>query len=714
MVRTESHTLFGQLVTGNYFRMLGVHAILGRPLVPEDGASPGREPVVVLSATAWRNKFASDRNIVGKKLVIRGYPLEVVGVAQEDFMGLSGVPLDFWAPLTMAPQLEEGPSLFGLQQPRRLRIVGRLRHELSITQAQAMLTAWAQQRTSEAPDTAKATQAILKLRATTIPLEAETVAFFSPIIVAFGLVLLIACANVANMMLARGMARQREIGIRLAIGAGRVRLIRQLLTESVLLALPAAAVGFVVSKGTIAAGERLMLATVPRGYAEFVSILPLEPDARVFSFMLLAAVLSALLFGLTPALQATRSNVMQSARGEFSTDFRPARMRNALVVGQIAVSVVLLVCAVVLLRANGRLQSLDVGLKTRGVIEMEIQDKFRPRVLQAMAASPALESVAAASKVPFMGYLPSMQVTPDRTSERGWVQYIHVTPEYFPMFQVPILRGRNFTREEAKAGAPVVVISDATARQLWPGRDALGRSIRFEKNSEQRRSFSENPKVGPPESTVMRVVGIARDVVNGYIGDTTDRTCVYLPGTAEAAGYVLFVRVHGNEEVARRRLDRELTASMPGAVDQIHAMDEILTAQLWPYRMAYWISSAIGILALLLTLSGIYGVLSYLVIQRTKEIGIRVALGASKRSVAGLVLRQSLKLAAIGSAAGAITALGVSYVLASQLEMFMFGKFDGRAYAAVAVLVIAASAWAAYFPCRRAAGIEPITTLRYD
>ena len=278
----------------------------------------------------------------------------------------------------------------------------------------------------------------------------------------------------------------------------------------------------------------------------------------------------------------------------------------------------------------------------------------------------------------------------------------------------PILRGRNFTRDEARTGVPVVVISEATAHQLWSGGDALGRSIRFERNPEQQGSLAENPKIGPPDSRDMRVIGIARDAVNGYIGAGTDNTCVYLPGTAEAAGFVLFVHVQGNAEVARRRLDTGLTASIPGAVDQIHAMDEILTAQLWPYRVAYWISSAIGILALLLTLSGIYGVLSYLVTQRTKEIGIRVALGASTRSVAGLVLRQSLKLAGIGAAVGAIAALGVCYVLASQLDMFMFDKFDGTTYAAVAVLVMAASACAAYFPCRRAAGIEPITTLRYD
>src|SRR2546430_870167 len=320
-----------------------------------------------------------------------------------------------------------------------------LRYQLSLRQAEAALTTWAKQRTGDRSDPEKATSAVLRSEATTIPLEPMVIAAFSPIIVAFGLVLLIACANVANMLLARAMARQREIGIRLAIGAGRARIVRQLLTESVLLALPAAAVGFGISKATIELGVRLMFATLPRGYLEFITLLPLQPDARVFGFMIAAAVLSALLFGLVPAIQATRLNVMQAARGEFTTDYRPARLRNALVVGQVTVSVLLLICAAVLLRGNNRVQKLDVGLKTRGVIEMEIQDKFRTKVLQQLASEPVVQSVAAASKVPFTGSLPWMPVIPDSTSERSWAGYMHVSPEYFAIFQVPILRGRNFT-----------------------------------------------------------------------------------------------------------------------------------------------------------------------------------------------------------------------------------------------------------------------------
>jgi len=210
------------------------------------------------------------------------------------------------------------------------------------------------------------------------------------------------------------------------------------------------------------------------------------------------------------------------------------------------------------------------------------------------------------------------------------------------------------------------------------------------------------------------VIGIARDAVNGYVGQGTDQTCVYFPGNVQAAGYVPLVRVKGDVEVARQALDTALAAVVSGAISEIHSMDEILTMQLYPFRAAYWVSSAVGVLALLLTPSGIYGVLSYLVSQRTKEIGIRVALGASTGSVAGLVLKQSLKLTGAGTAIGAIAALGVGYILASQLEVFMFDTFDGVAYGMSALLVVAASACAAYFPSRRAARIEPVTTLRYD
>jgi len=296
-------------------------------------------------------------------------------------------------------------------------------------------------------------------------------------------------------------------------------------------------------------------------------------------------------------------------------------------------------------------------------------------------------------------------VAGDSASAQGaW--YNFVSPEYFPTLEIPILRGRNFTRDEAAAGAPVAIISLATARLFWPNRDAVGQSIHIVRDPQAH----TQSRVLRHES--VRVIGIARDVVSCCAIQGLDKTCIYLPTTPAEGGDALLVRVHGDAEVARRKLDTEIAAVNPGAIDQIHRMDEMRAVGVYPFQAASWVCAGIGALALLLTLSGIYGVLSYLVTQRTKEIGIRVALGASTGSVTRLVLRQSMRLAAFGIALGSVLALGVSRIFASVFVTM--NMFDSLAYGGGVLLVLAASAAAAYFPSRRAARIDPITTLRYD
>ncbi len=714
LTRTEGHVMLGNLVTGNYFRMLAVKPAMGRTLLPEDAAAPGTAPVVVLSFAAWRNKFGSDPAIVGKRIAMRGFGLEVVGIAPPEFSGMVGVPLDFWVPITLAPQLSDGPSLFGPEQPRGIRVTGRLRPGWSVSRAEAEFNAWIQHRTSVRPGTDSQTLAVLHSQAASLALDPAVIAACSPLIAGFGLVLLIACVNVANMMLSRAMARQREMGVRLAMGAGRPRLVRQLLTESVMLALPAAGAGFLLSNAAIEGGLRLTVATMPRGYAEFVSVAPYSADWRVFGFMLMAAMIAALLFGLAPAIQATRASVMQAARGEFTTDFRPARLRNILAIAQVTASALFLICAALLLRANQRFQKLDYGLQTHGAIEVQVQDRFLSKAITHLAADPDVVGIAAASKVPLEGVLPWTVVAPEGGKDLFGAGYLYTSPEYFSVLGVPILRGRGFTASEATTGAAVAVISQRTAQALWPGRDALGQSLEIRKDPSKGRQIAQR-RAPPPEFAVARVIGIARDAVNGWVGyGRTDAACIYFPRSLQAPGSVLLVRVRGNGEAARGRLDTALETSLPGVAQEVHTLDEILDMQLYPWRAMYWILSAVGGLALLLTLSGLYGVLSFLVMQRTKEIGIRVALGARPSRAAGIVLWQSLRLSAIGVAIGALGALGILRLLASQMDMSIFGAFDAAAFGLGLLLVLAASALAAWYPARRAAGIEPVSALRCD
>ena len=692
--RVDGHAFEGQLVTGNYFQMLGVTSELGRPLLPEDAGAPGREAVIVLSYQAWQNMFGGRSDIIGTKLVVRGFPMEVVGVARKGFQDISEVPRDFWAPLTMAGRLQDGPDLFGSDHPERLDIVGRLRPGLSVSRAKAILTTWSQRMTAELPEDRKAAGILLRSKATSIPLTPELLIVCSPLVVAFGLVLVLACTNVASMMLARAVARQREIGIRLSLGALRRRLIRQLLTESILLSIPAAILGFIISRVTIDASIRVMFATVPKDMLELIHDVPRPVDWRVIAFMVFAALVSALLFGLAPAFQATRANIISSVHGEGTPDLRPVRVRNALVIAQITVCTLLLVACGVLVRTTMAMSAFDIGFRTNNVIAMEVAANSRQPVMDALASDPDVDTIAAASTIPLNGAVPTMTVRAENGPTVG-AAYNDVSPEYFGILGIPILRGRNFTKQESRAGTPVVILSAGAAQSLFVGRDAIGQIVHLS---------------GKPDRDV-RVIGVAADIVTCCIPWGKDPAMVYLPTTSVASAAVL-VHVRGEVEAVRQRIDMRLAALAPGAIGDIHSLDQFRAAGMYPFRAASMIGAALGGLALFLTLTGIYGVVSYFVTQRTKEIGIRVALGATARTVVGLVLKQSLRLTAIGIGLGVGLALAVSRLIASNL-VFMRG-FDAGAFAAGVLLVAFSALAAGYVPSRRAAQIDPIETLRYD
>jgi len=303
----DGHTMVGQAVSDNFFALLGAGTFLGRPLVSRDSG------VIVLSHAAWKDRFGADPGIIGRKLYLRGQPLELVGVANPAFGGVADFPSSFWVPLAAYSQVVGRP-------PENVTLVGRLRPGLSPQTTRAALAVWARQATAGLPDAQKATGVRLESHATMVPFTRDALAVTIPMFIAFGLVLLIACANVSSMMLARALARQREIGIRVSLGAGRARLVRQLLTESLLLAIPAAASGFVISKAAMDIGTRLMFATLPEEFAQVVRIVDLSPDGRVFGFILLASLAATLLFGLAPAIQTTRSRLVEANRGDFSSE----------------------------------------------------------------------------------------------------------------------------------------------------------------------------------------------------------------------------------------------------------------------------------------------------------------------------------------------------------------------------------------------------------
>ncbi len=717
--RVDSRPQDGLLVSGNYFTMLGAPMALGRPILPEDAASEGAGQVVVLSYEMWKSQFGADPAVVGRKLLVNAQPLVVVGVCAADFAGLAmtDTPEDFYVPVTMAGLLVPRSDPFAPDRPAVLQVVGRILPGVSVDRAQAALTAAMRHLTGELPETERALQAVLASKATAIALDPKVLAVFSPLIAAFGLVLAICCANVTNMMLARAIGRQKEIGVRLSLGASRSRLVRQLVSENVLLALLAGGVGLAVSYLATRGAERLLVSTLPASYSKLVRLVPLTVDRRVVLFIAIAAGLSTLLSGLVPALQATRMTLVNALRGEFSGKIRSSRLRYALVVGQITVCLLLLVLTGILVRSSSTYQTTQVGYNLRGLVSPLLLNRPDPsgslKLFQYLAVQPWVSGVAATIRPPMSGISRSIAVKPAGSSEAEQASYNLVSPEYFGLLEIPILKGRNFLTAEANSEAAVAVISQATARRFWPHEDALGKTIELgasgtRANGGQVRIPGEQPKMGQ-----VVVVGIAKDVVSGMLFNGLDATMVYLPTSVTAArAPLLLVRGKGNTAEAHEALDAAISAVIPDRGVLTVSLEDSFAVQVYPFRAASVIAFLLGAIALALAVSGMYGVMSYLVGQRTRELGIRMALGATPGNVVGLILRQSGKLACVGLVLGVVLSLGASKLLVHVF--FMIHAFDVAAYVGGLAAVSAAAMTAALIPSRRAARIDPVETLRAE
>ena len=706
-LRVDGRMMAVTLVTGNFFHVVSVTPIMGRALAPADDASGGN-PVIVLSDKGWARRFNRDPNVLARTVLVGGAPFEIIGVMPAGFRGLEVSAPDFWAPLAQLAQFQPGHR--GREDSIGVDIIGRLKPGVSMESARAQLAAWDSNR-QEVPTLGRRAETIeLVPRRGTIPQPMEAVAIVTPLFFAFGLILVIGCANVANLLLARGVARQREIGIRLSLGASRRRLIRQLMTESWLLAMAAAAGGYLISRAALEGIVYWATRTTPVDLGD-VNINVPAADWRVAVFLVIAAMAATAFFALMPALQATRVAPVRTLRGELVKDARPGRARNTLMGIQVFASTLLLICAAIFLRSAIASSRFDPGLRTVDTVLIEmINEPKRAAMLQAIASDSTITAYAAVR--------PGMLARPHEAfaeigASRTPVAYKFVSPEYFEVFAIPILRGRSFTAAERDGEHPVVIISESIARELWPNGTGVGETFRLEPDLDA----GTQPKDEPPmPARLVTVVGVSRDVAGFRFTDIKDAG-IFLPTSVNAPKTWVAARVKGDSEIARRTLVDHLTKVDPD-MGMVVTMRTVARLETFFLQIAFWVSLVLGGLALLLTVSGLFSVLSYLVEQRTREIGVRMALGASSQKVTQLILSQTTRPVVYGLLAGVGLAASLATILIAMPAGATISEIvrvtDPIAYVASLLVIVAACLLAAWIPATHAARLDPMQTLRQE
>jgi predicted permease len=722
----RARLVMGHIVTSNHFTMLGIGPFLGRVLQPPDDA-PDAERVVVISHRMWRADFGGDPNIVGKALQLRGQAYTIVGVAPASFTGVIPILVpELWMPVTHAEEVEPAgindsiPSPTGRTRLERrgtrwLFVKGRLKPGLSVSAAGANVAVLAAQLAAAYPETnrnrrmsAFATNDVrLLVPQTGGPLSLGSAGVMAVV----GLVLLIACANVAGMLLARASARQREISVRLAIGASRWHIVRQMLAEGGVLGVCGAAVAAAIAWGLV----RVLLSM--RLPLPGTIMLDVRLDLRVLAFALAVAIVAGILAALTPALKASSMRLASDLRGEMpAARFAGRRwaLRDVLVVGQLALTMVLLVTAGLLLRSLAASQSADVGFRTAGLAMIaadtgmvrytaERSEQFWMQALERVESMPGVESAALVSpRMPFdVNYNQTAILIDGKTYGPGEggevVSNVAVSPDYFGTLAVPIVQGRGFTAADRRGSPLVAVINETMARRYWPNESAVGRTFALR--------FGEGQKY--------QVVGVSKD---HRVYTVNEQSTPYLHFAAAQRpsryNYVV-ARTQGEASQLLVALRREMLALEPGLVFvSSNTMDGALELSLLPQRVAAWLALAFGSVGTLLAAIGLYGVIAFSVARRTREIGVRVAVGADTQDVLTLVMRQGLGLAALGAMVG----IGLAAVLASALRGVLYGtsSLDPIAWGAALTVLFGAAIAANLVPARRAMRVNPITALRTE
>jgi predicted permease len=700
----RARQLFGQVTSCNYFDALNEHPSLGRGFVETDCAIAGAGAVVVLSDQLWKGAFGADSTLIGKRVVLNRTAFTVIGIAPPGFGGTEPVPSSFWAPITMQPALEPDAHLLGDANTSWLALLGRVKPGVSISKVRADLSVIA----NNIDERHAGRTTSLAIRTATFlgrPEEHKlALGAAAVVLVGFGLVLLIASANVANLMLARATARHREMAIRLSVGAGRWRLMRQLLTESLMLALMGGVAGSVLAFWSFEGLSNFVISHLPHGTPEFA--LNLTPDLRVLGYALLLTVITGVVTGLAPALEASRADVNTGLKeGDGGLGRRGGWLRSSLVAVQVAVCMILLIAAGLLLRGLYFAQTVDPGFTMSGiaVANMDLRTQgyqeesgaaFEQRLKERVAALPGVDGVVEARQTPLNDnhWVTNFSV-PGKPAEYD-VENNAISQGYFSMIGMPIVRGRDFTEQEVRTGAKVAIVTETTAAKFWPGEDPIGKILR------------------QGDKTYLEIVGVARDAQVSHLGESR-KLYVYLPaGPKEQSGLQLMIHGGGGFAAVSAGVVSAAADVDPDVLVDVTRFEDNLENWRVPARIVAGLSGTLGALALLLAGVGVYGVVSYTVSRRTREIGIRMTLGADGRDVMGMMLRQSMRPVLVGGAIGIAGCAGVSWVLSSLL--FGISARDPIAFVGVPAFLLGIALLASYVPARRATKVNPVVALRYE
>ena len=713
----QNDVIWGQTVSGNFFDVLRIKPILGRTFAPDEDKTPGTHAVVVIGHNLWQRRFASDPNIVGKTIDLNNRPYNVIGVAPETFKGTKfALSLDFWAPMAMVEELERSPNQLKERGSHWMNIFARLKPGVSLEQASAEMSAIAQRLNQAYPDD-RANTTRVKVQ-TEIDGRWDEAAIIvksgSAIAMAIvGFILLIACANVANLLLARSASRRKEIGVRLALGASRARLIRQLLTESMLLSV-------------LGGGFGLLLAFWVSGLMEaFIPVLPyniisdffaLDRRALIFTFAISLA--TGLIFGLAPAWHASNPQIVPVLKGDVTSTLDGKRrrftLRNTLVVTQMALSLIVLVCGGLFIKSFRNAQRMDPGFAAKSVLlasmnpelagydEERTKDFFK-RIIERAGSLPGVEAASVARLVPLGDssnsngpILKEGETLAPGSAGRNILTNV-ISPGFFKTLQIPMIAGRDFDERDRKGAKRVVIVNQRMAEMLWPDESAVGKRI-----------FIGSTKAEPAE-----VVGVVS--TGKYRSLAEDPKALFYYPTAQRgpAGMTLMVRTSGDPAALVTSVRNEAKNIDPHVpLYAVKTLNQHLTWSLWAPTMAATFALAFGVVALLLAAVGLYSVMAYIVSQRTREVGIRMALGAKRADVVKLITTEGMKLAIIGVTIGFALSIALSRVLSSVL--IGVSPYDIPTLILVPLLLAVVAFVACLVPARRAAKVNPLVALRYE